>query len=785
MSTSMLVVLAVTAGAVILFLTERVRADLVAILVLLALAVTGVIDDGDALAGFASPAVVTVAAMLVLGAGLRRTGVAHIAERHLARLAGAGERRPLAALMSTAGLLSAFVYNIGATALLLPAVLALARRLGRPPSKLLMPLAFAVLLGGLTTLMGAAPNIIVSTALGEAGFAPFGLFEFAPIGLAALAAGTAYMVLGGRRLLPERDLSRDGDRPMRKLEVAYGLGQRLGSMTVPHGSALDGRSLAQSRLGSALGLNVIAITRAGQTRLAPGAEDVLRAGDKLLVEGRFQRLSQMRNWRHLVLEGDAWNARRLAAIHVDLAAVTVADEGGPAGQCLAEYGFRRRHALNVLAIRRDGVVQLERLATEPLRPGDELLVQGAPGPLERLAAGGGLRLFRRVDVAEANERFHLHERMIAVRVPAGSLLAGKMLAESRLGNAFDLSVLGVLREGGTRLMPDPGEELRAGDTLLVQGRPEDLLTLQGLQELDVQEPPDGAARAIVSDGVGLAELMLAPGSALSGRTLRLMRFRERYGLTVVAIWSQGHAYRSDLGDRPVGLGDALLVHGPQEKLDLMQHERNFLVLSGAAREPVEESKAPVGAAIMAGVVASVLLGWLPVATAATAGAALMLLTGCLPMDDVYRHVDWKAIVLIAGMLSLGAAMQQTGTAEVLARSVLASAGQLGPLAVIAALYWLTALAAQVMPTAVVATLASPIAIEAASALAVNHRALMMVVAIGASSAFMSPLGHPVNMMVMGLGGYRFADYARVGLPLVLLNFLIALILVPVLFPLSP
>ena len=177
-------------------------------------------------------------------------------------------------------------------------------------------------------------------------------------------------------------------------------------------------------------------------------------------------------------------------------------------------------------------------------------------------------------------------------------------------------------------------------------------------------------------------------------------------------------------------------------------------------------------------------GWLPIYVAAPLGADLMVLTGCLSMSDAYRHIEWKAVVLIAGMLSLGAAMQHTGAAQLIADGFLGSAAQFGPIAVLAALFLISALAAKVMPTAAVAVLIAPVALDAATALAMNPHAMLMVVAIGSSSAFMSPVGHPVNLMVMGLGGYRFMDYVRVGAPLVLIHFVMALTLVPLLFPLS-
>lgn len=778
----MLVVLAVMLAAAVLFLKEWLPVDLVAVLVLLVLAISGVVGYQQALAGFSNPAVITVAAVLVLGSGLMRTGVAHIVGQYVLRLAGGSETRLLVVTMLTVGLLSGVMNNIGVAAMLLPVVLGMAKSLDQPPAKLLMPLAFASLLGGLITLIGTAPNILISGALTDAGHAPFGLFQFAPIGLTAVALGTAYMALVGRHLLPSRDLSKETEEPVKDLQATYGLTKRLCAMSVPEGSALSGKTLADSRLGSALGLNVVAITRDGHTTLAPGADALVLSGDNLLVEGRLNQLNAMRGWRHLVLDGSEWTAERLANIDIELTEVTVRRESGLVGSSLREFRFRRRYGLNVVALLRDDRVQLANLALEPLRPGDRLLVQGVEGKLARLRDDSGFRDFRRLSGADAARQYHLHERVMSVRVPVGSILAGKMLAESRLGNAFDLTVLGRLPDGTRYLDTDVGQEFHVGDTLLVQGLPQDLITVQGLDELQVER--DAAVPVeMVSRTVNLTEFTLSPTSRHQAKTLEEMKFRERYGLSVVAIWSEGHAYRSRLRDRKVRLGDVLLLHGPDEKLRLLRQDADFMALGGDAIDVVEPGKAPLGAGIMGAVILTVIMGWLPIYIAAPAGAALMVITGCLTMDIAYRTIEWKAVVLIAGMLSLGVAMQETGTADVLADSLLAAVGWLGPYAVLSAVFWFTALAAQVMPTAAVAVLMAPIALDAAATQGISPHALLMVVAIGSSSAFLSPVGHPVNLMVMGMGGYRFSDYTRVGLGLVVINFLIALLLLPLLFPL--
>jgi di/tricarboxylate transporter len=280
------------------------------------------------------------------------------------------------------------------------------------------------------------------------------------------------------------------------------------------------------------------------------------------------------------------------------------------------------------------------------------------------------------------------------------------------------------------------------------------------------------------------EVVLSPHTTLVGRTLRDLHFREKYGLHVLAIWRQGRAYRSQLRDMPLQFGDALLLYGPREKLMLLGSEPDFLVLTQEAQEPPRLDKAPVAAIVMAAVLVPVILGWVPISIAAVTGAALMVLTGCLTMDEAYRFIEWRAVFLIAGMLPLGVAMEQTGTAQFVAEGVVSAVGRFGPLAMLAGLYILTTLATQVMPNAAVAVLLAPIALSTATDLGISPFALMMVVAVAASASFLSPVAHPANVLIMGPGGYRFADYIRVGLPLTIVVLVVVLLVLPLFWPLG-
>ncbi len=781
MTPDIALVLGILVLAVILFVSEWVRVDVVALMVMTGLALTGLLTPTQAVSGFSNPAVITVWAVFILSGGLSRTGVAGILGRQILRLAGPGEGRLIMVIMLTSASLSAFMNNVGVAALLLPVVMDISRRTGRAPSKLLIPLAFSSLLGGLMTLIGTPPNILVSAALDEAGFGPFRLFDFTPVGAGVVLAGVAYMSLVGRRMLPSRDPAREMAGEEIDLSRVYDLRAGLFALDVPEGSPLAGKSLAESRVGSALGVNVMGVLRHGRLELAPEPSIVFEPGDTIVVHGEREVVEELGGRAYLTVDSESVDLEELISPEVHLAEVTLSARSRLIGKTLRDIDFRHRfHGCLVLAVWRDGAPLRTHLATTTLEPGDVLLVHGHVRELETLGESAEFE----VSIIFDPLIYGIEERLMACTVPSESPLVGKTLEESRLGDVFSLGVMGIVRRGEKRLMPPPDERLEAGDRLLVKGRPEDLVSVGGLYGLPVERELAPGLGRLESERVCLAELTLAPRSAVAGKTLPEIHFREKYGMNVVAVMRKGVVYRN-LRYFPLQFGDALLLHGPREKLKLIASERDFLVLSAEVQAPPLARKAPLSALLMAGVVAAVMLGLTPIYIAAVTGALLMVLTGCLTMDEAYRAIEWRAVFLIAGMLPLGLALQETGAAELLARGVVDTVGGLGPLAVVAALYILTALCAQVMPTAAVAILIAPLTLTTAADLGLSPQALMMTVALSASASFMSPVAHPANVLIMGPGGYRFVDYIRVGLPLTLVCLAVTLLLLPLVWPLTP
>ncbi|MCC5868621.1 MAG: SLC13 family permease [Gammaproteobacteria bacterium] len=784
MTLEIALVLTILLVALVLFISERLRMDLVALLVLSTLALTGLVDPAGAIAGFSNPAVIAVWAMFILSEGLTRTGIANILGRYLLRLAGPNELRMIVVIMLTGGGLSAFMNNIGVAALMLPVVMDLARRTRIPPSRLLMPMAFSTLLGGLTTQVGTPPNLLVSGALQDAGFEPFGLFDFTPVGGVALLAGTLFIALVGRALLPRIKPEQDSRRrSQRNLRTQYGLQARTFNIQIPKDSVLIGRTLGQSRIGSATGLIVLALVRGGRTETLPSRQTVLRAGDRLLVQGRLDRFNDFRRWSELVIEREAPVLQALMSEQVELLEVTVAEGSSLASELLHHYEFRRRYNANVLAIRRRDLVRRVNLSYVPLRAGDVLLIQCATETVQSLRNSPDFAEPREVSEDELREVYRLQERVFVARVPQDSQLAGDTLSRSRLGDAFDFRMLALFREGELVIMPDPDQALRGGDLVLIQGRPDDVEVLRGLQELNAEETNVPVIGEFQSDRLAMMEATLDPRSTLVGKPVQDTNFRDRYGLELVGIWRNGNVIRSNLDQLKLTLGDALLLLGPKQRLQMLEQDADFLVLTSTGGT-IDARRAPLAAAIMAAVVAITLSGWMPIYIAAVTGASLMVLTGCLKMEEAYRAIEWRAIFLIAGMLPLGAAMQQTGADAYLGELLMEALGDLGPWPVIGGLYLATSLGTLVMPVPALVVLMSPIVLSVSAALGIEPYTGMMAVAMAAAS-FMSPISHPANILVMGPGGYRFRDYIKLGVPVAIVVMIATFLVLPVFWPLTP
>ena len=604
MNVQLLWTLGILAVAMVLFLSERLSVDLVALLVVLALGTTGVLTPQEVFSGFSRQAVVILMAIFILTEGLERTGVTRQVGNLLLRIAGNDERRLIIVVMVTGSFLSLFMNNIAAVSILLPAVSGASRKASVSQSRVLMPLAFATLLGGMGTLL-TTTNIVVSGLLHSADLRGFGLFSFFPVGFPLIVVGIVYMAVWGRRLLPT------------------------------HSFADHGRQAVQQ-----------------------------------------------------------------SADLVDL-------------YRLSEYLFR-------------------------------------------------------------------------AAVPTSSPLIGKSLRESAIRETYGLTVVGLERDDTLALSPSPDSVLQHGDVLLLAGEAEDLLLRDPGQSLEILPLSQWSNRDLESPKVAVVEAVLSPRSALIGHTLRGAHFHETRGMNVLAILRGGRKVYVGLADLPLQFGDALLMHGPREQLPILRDDPELIVVSHAQEQvPPVRAKGKLALAIMVTTLAVAATGYFPVGEVMLAGALVMVMAGALTMDQAYRAIEWRVVFLVAGMLPMGIAMTKSGAAQMMAGGLAHVLGLAGPLAMLAGLVALTIVLSQVMKGAAIATVMTPIAIQTARTIGADPRALAMGVALATSMAFVTPLGHPVNILVMGEARYRFRDYVKVGLPLTVLLFVVVLIFLPLVWPLTP
>ncbi len=358
-------VLGILGVSLILFISEVIRMDLVALLVLGALALSGLVTAEQAFDGFSNGAVITVWAMFILSEGLTRTGIADIIGRQVMKLGGTREVTMIIVIMLTGAVLSAFMNNIGVAALMLPVVVEVARRTRIPASRLLMPLAYSTLLGGLTTMIGTPPNLLISESLTRYGYAPFKLFDFTPLGGAVMAIGIIFVALFGRFLLPKQIAKHGKHVSQRSLRSLYKLHERTFMMRVPTRSILVGKTLAESRIGSSTGLIILALVRQGRSEPLPGRQTVLRGGDGILVQGRVDQFRELRRWSDLVIEREAPVLKSMVEAKVAYAEVTIADTSPLVSELVRHAAFRTRFNVAVVGLRRRNQYRLTNLAYVP------------------------------------------------------------------------------------------------------------------------------------------------------------------------------------------------------------------------------------------------------------------------------------------------------------------------------------------------------------------------------------------------------------------------------------
>ncbi len=596
-------ILLILVAAVGMFMWGRWRHDMVALGALLACVFAGLVPSADAFAGFGHPAVITVACVLVLSRGLQTTGaIDAVTQRLLPK--SAGQTLTIAALTGLGALLSAFMNNVGALALLMPVAIQIASRQGLPPGRVLMPLAFGSILGGMTTLIGTPPNLIVSGFRAGIGAGGFSMFDFTPVGLAVAAGGVLFVALIGWRLVPARE---------RAGAEGFDTGAYLTEARIAEDSKAAGKTLRQiGQELEAADAQVVGLVRNEFRMSAPSAGRILRAGDILVIEAEPESLAG----------------------------------------ALSKLGLK--------------------------------LVEDVPvKPVEKSPAGKAA-----APVPEAGEA------------------------------------------------PDPAGEAPKKKT--------------------------------ETDEIALIELAVRPDAGVVGRSATDIQLRSRFGINLLALSRQGRRSIRRLRSERIRAGDVLLMQGPPEAVMSFANEFGCVPLAERALRLPAPRQAIIATVIMGAAVAAAAFGLLPAAITFAAGVLASMAFRIVSPRNVYEAVDWSVIVLLAALIPVAEAMASTGAADLIARVLLENVSQGHPVVALTLMLVVTMTLSDFMNNAATAAVMCPIAISAALQLDARPDSFLMAVAIGASCAFLTPIGHQNNTLILGPGGFRFGDYWRLGLPLEIL-----------------
>jgi di/tricarboxylate transporter len=592
MTIEMIIATAAVLLAILLFATEKLPVDLTALLLMSLLLLTNIITPEEGISGFSNTATVTVGAMFILSAGLLRTGAVNSLGERLAAIGKKSFWLSLGLIMIPIGIMSAFINNTPAVAVFIPIVMTMSKESGTSPSKLLIPLSFASMFGGVCTLIGTSTNILVSSMAASHGLPPLRMLEFTPLGLIFFISGTLYMFVFGIRLIPSR-------RSVGELTDTFAMNNYLTEIVVHPDAKSVGKTIREAPVAQDMDITILGLRRNGVSLGLPHADTMILGGDELLVRCKIEKIKKLEE--------------------------------------------------------REGV-----------------------------------------------------------------------------------SIKSQLR-------------LRDADL-----KTEDLM---------------------------LAEAVIAPNSILVGRSLRKIQFRVTFGAIVLALRrGGGDVLRENINSIPLRAGDALLVEVDHEGFERLRRNRAFVIVSEASTPRYRKNKILTALLIIVGVIISASIGLLTIVVAAITGAVLMVLTKCLSLEEAYEAIEWKIIFLLAGVLTLGVALEKTGMAAFLGDILVNTVGKLGPWAMLCALYLLTSLLTEMMSNNATAALLVPVAISGANSLGVDSRPFLFAIAFAASASFMTPVGYQTNTMIYAAGQYRFSDFLRVGTPLNILFWILATVLIPVFWP---
>lgn len=577
---------------VILFFTEKLPIDVVSILVMVLFLLTGILDIQEGFSGFSNPATLTVAAMFILSAAIFNTGILDSFSYSLSKQAQKSELTLILTLLISSGLLSAFINDTAVVALLMPAVIQLAKTNQIPASKLLMPLSFGALMGGVCTLFGTSTNILVSGIAEQSGLPPFGVFEMSIMGLIFLAAGILYMMLVGRFLLPKR-------KNREWLKDHLDLGNYL---------------------------------------------------TEIIIEEDYQQLD------------------------------------------------------------------------EPV-------------------------------------------------------------SKQKLFNQFPIKPLQILRDDKRKIRVYPNSLITKGDIIRVSSDKESLEKLKTYQGIKLKAELVWDEELVTGEEERLYEAVVTPSSFLIKKSIKELNFKELFNqVLVIGIRHRSGMLNTGLTKTSLAAGDILLLRGTEESIQSVNETDGLLLISETKSKVLNKSKIALTLLIMGLVLALAILDIFPIVLAAVAGAVAMVVFGIISTEKAYKSIDWKVILMLAGILSMGTALEKTGGSELIGQGIVNSLGEFGPRAVLCGIFGMTFMLTNVMSNNATAALLAPIAISISHSLDVDSRPFLMAVTFAASLSFLTPMGYQTNTMIYSPGNYQFKDYLIVGTPLNLLFWILGTLLIPIIFP---
>jgi di/tricarboxylate transporter len=384
-----------------------------------------------------------------------------------------------------------------------------------------------------------------------------------------------------------------------------------------------------------------------------------------------------------------------------------------------------------------------------------------------------------VDLTSA---FGIGEYLTEIIITKDAPSVNKEIRNAPLVTSLGIDIIEIIRQGKRIFLPSPDTIIRENDLIRIKCNIEKIKELQERSGILLKPGLKWKDEDLVSENFTLFEAVIAPNSYISGKTLKQVNFRKRFGATVLALRHRGRILQENVSTTKLVAGDALLIQTNLDGYQSLRENDSFVVVSKVEPPTFIKSKIIIALSIITGVVVTATFGFLPIVVSAVIGSVLLILTGCISLEQAYNSVDWKIVILLAGSLSIGAALEKTGAARLISDLVVNTVGGFGPHAVLAAFYLLTLILTEAMSNNATAALITPIAVVTANALNVSAVPFLVTVAFAASLAFMSPVGYQTHLLVYNPGRYRYLDFFKVGGPLNFICWVLSTIFIPLFFP---